>query len=331
MVRALSHPAQIPQWGLQAGVALTRATPKHPPCRLPANFVGHSMADRFNTAAGWALFAGIVGLGLTSLSSHYFRADKENRPEKMGYEIAGVAKEGGAGEEPIEALLAKGDAAKGEETFKKCASCHTITQGGANGIGPNLYAILGDAIGQGRGGFAFSDGLKKHAGKWDFKSMSDWLKNPRAFADGTKMTFAGLEDGQERANLMLYLNKQGSNLALPPVPAAAPGAAGAAAVVAGDPAKGAEVFKKCAACHTMSGPNGIGPSLGKIVGDDVGKGRGGFAFSDALAKKGGKWDEATLDKWLANPREFAAGTKMTFAGLENAQDRADVIAYLKAN
>ena len=67
------------------------------------------MADRFNTAAGWALFSGIVGLGLASLSSHYFRADKENRPEKMGFEIAGVAKAGGAAEEPIEALLAKGD------------------------------------------------------------------------------------------------------------------------------------------------------------------------------------------------------------------------------
>ena len=203
------------------------------------------MADRFNTAAGWALGSGIVALGLASFSAHYFRADKENRPEKMGYEIAGVAKAGGAAEEPIEALLAKGDAAKGEESFKKCASCHTITQGGANGIGPNLYAILGDAIAQGRGGYAFSDGLKKHTGKWDFKTLSEWLKNPRAFAEGTKMTFAGLEDGQERANIMLYLNKQGSNLPLPPVPAAAAGAAGAApaAVAVGDPVKGAEVFK----------------------------------------------------------------------------------------
>ena len=295
------------------------------------------MADRFNTAAGWALFSGVVALGLASLSGHVFRADKENRPEKMGYEIAGVAKAGGGvAEAPFEALLATTDAAKGEETFKKCASCHTIAQGGANGIGPNLYAVLGDAIGLGRGGYAFSDGLKKHAGKWDWKAMNDWLKSPRAFADGTKMTFAGLDDGQERANLMAYLNKQGSNLPLPAVPAAAAGAAAAGGAVAavakpGDAAHGAEVFKKCSACHVLAGANGIGPSLGKIVGDDVGKGRGGYAFSDALAKKGGKWDAATLDKWLANPREFAAGTKMTFAGLENAQDRADVIAYLKAN
>ena len=101
----------------------------------------------------------------------------------------------------------------------------------------------------------------------------------------------------------------------------------------GDPAKGADVFKKCASCHTINagGANGIGPNLAKVVGDDIGKGRGGFAFSTGLSGKGGKWDAATLDKWLANPREFAAGTKMTFAGLESAQDRADVIAYLKAN
>ncbi|MBS0254499.1 MAG: c-type cytochrome [Proteobacteria bacterium] len=292
------------------------------------------MADRFNTTAGWALFSGLVALGLASISAHHFRADKENRPEKMGYEIAGVAKGGaGAGEAPFEALLATADAAKGEEAFKKCASCHTIAQGGANGIGPNLYAVLGDAIGQGRGGFAFSDALKKKGGKWDWKALNDWLKSPRTFADGTKMTFAGIEDGQERANLMAYLNKQGSNLPLPPVPAVAAAAGGAAAAAAkpGDPVHGAEVFKKCSACHALAGANGIGPTLGKIVGDDIGKGRGGFAFSDALAKKGGKWDEASLDKWLANPREFAAGTKMTFAGLENAQDRADVIAYLKAN
>ena len=151
------------------------------------------------------------------------------------------------------------------------------------------------------------------------------------------MTFAGLEDAQERANVLVYLNKQGSNLPLPAVPAAAPGAAAGAAaapaVAVGDPVHGADVFKKCASCHTINagGANGIGPNLSKVVGEAIAKGRGGYAFSSALAGKGGKWDEATLDKWLTNPREFAAGTKMTFAGLESAQDRADVVAYLKAN
>jgi len=295
------------------------------------------MDDRFNTIAGWALASGIVALGLASLSSHYFRADKDNRPEKMGYAIAGVVPEGGAAAAgpSIEALLAKADPAKGADVFKKCMACHTATQGGANGIGPNLYGVLGDDIGKGRGGFAFSDGLAKKGGKWDWATMNQWLTGPAAFVPGTKMTFAGLDSAEDRANVMVYLNSMGSKLPLPAVPAApAAGAAGAApAVAAGDPAKGADVFKKCMACHTIApgGANGIGPNLAKVVGDDIAKGRGGFAFSDALKAKGGKWDEKTLDTWLTGPAAFAPGTKMTFAGLDDAQQRADVIAYLKAN
>jgi cytochrome c len=204
------------------------------------------MDDRFNTIAGWTLFSGVVALGLASLSSHYFRATKENRPEKMGYEIEGVVQEGegGAAAVPLETLLASADAAKGEATFKKCASCHTITPGGANGIGPNLHAVMGEGVAQGRGGFAFSDALKSHGGKWDWATMDQWLKNPKAFATGTKMSFAGIGDAAERANLLVYLNAQGSNLPLPAAPAAAAPAdaaaapaEGAAAAPAAEPAK----------------------------------------------------------------------------------------------
>jgi cytochrome c len=304
------------------------------------------MDDRFNTIAGWTLASGIVALGLASISSHYFRADKDQRPDKMGYEIAGVVKsDATVAAVPIEALLAKADPAAGADVFKKCMSCHTVTQGGANGIGPNLYGVVGDSIAQGRGGFAFSDALKAHTGKWDFKLLNQWLTDPRAFAAGTKMTFAGLDSPQDRANVIVYLNSQGSNLPLPAVTAsaasgpaagaAAAPAAGAAPAVAlvGDPVKGAEIFKRCGSCHTINqgGANGIGPNLSHVFGDDVGKGRGGYAFSDPVAHKGGKWDAAALDKWLTSPSGDIPGTKMTFAGLDNAQDRADLIAYLKAN
>jgi cytochrome c len=195
------------------------------------------MSDRFNTAAGWTLFSGIVLLGLSAVSSRYFHADKHQRPEKMGYEIAGVVQEGEGGKEaePIEALLAKADVAKGEKVFAKCASCHSIEPGGANGLGPNINAILGDSIGHGRGGFAFSEGLAAKGGKWDWNSMNAWLTNPATFSPGTKMSFAGLSDGQERANLMVFLNSKGSNLPLPAVPAAA--AAAAAPAAEGDAAK----------------------------------------------------------------------------------------------
>ncbi|HEX7821900.1 MAG TPA: cytochrome c family protein [Sphingobium sp.] len=187
------------------------------------------MGDRFNTAAGWALFAGIIALGGGIVSSKMFH---EERPEEMGYAIEGVEAEGaGAADSgpPLPVLLAKADVAAGEKIFGKCAACHTITSGGANGIGPNLYATLGEPVGQGKGGFAFSDAIKKVGGNWTFEQMDKWLKSPREFAPGTKMTFAGLGNPVDRANVLAYINAQGSNLPFPAVEAAAPAAAGNAA------------------------------------------------------------------------------------------------------
>lgn len=196
------------------------------------------MADNFNTIAGWALAAGIIGWGMSSVSAHYFKAE---RPEHMGYKIAGVVEEGkgGAAEVPIAVRLATADPAKGEATFKKCMSCHTINQGGANGIGPNLYGVLNEEIGKGANGFAFSADLAAFGGKWDFEKLDHWLASPKAMVAATKMSFAGIDDPVERANLIAYLNTQGSNLPLPAAPAAgaAPAAEGAAAPAPADAAK----------------------------------------------------------------------------------------------
>lgn len=213
------------------------------------------MDDRFNTIAGWALFSGIVALGLSSVSSKYFHADKANRPEKMGYEIEGVASSGGGDAEvPIEALMAAADPTKGEQVFKKCTSCHTINAGGANGIGPNLHGVMGEAVGAGHGGFPFSDALKSHGGSWDWKTMSDWLHNPKKFAPGTKMTFAGLGKAEDRANLMAYMNTQGSNLPLPAAPAAA--AADAPAADAAPEAAAAASDAAAPAAEAAAAPQG---------------------------------------------------------------------------
>lgn len=179
------------------------------------------MSDRFNTIAGWTLFAGIVALGGGIVSSKMFH---EERPEPMGYAIQGVQAEGGeaapAGPS-FDTLLASADPAKGEKVFAKCMSCHTINQGGANGIGPNLYATVGEAVATGKGGFAFSDALKKVGGNWTFDQLNKWLTSPRDLAPGTKMSFAGLGNPVDRANVIAYLNSQGSNLPLPK-PEAAP-------------------------------------------------------------------------------------------------------------
>jgi len=181
------------------------------------------MTDRFNTIAGWTLFAGIVALGLSIASGLYFEGDKPHRPHEMGYPIAGVVEEGAADEGPaLATLLATGDAAKGEAVFAKCLACHTIEQGGANGIGPNLYGILGKPIGKHAAGFAYSSDLAGHGGEWTYETMDPWLKSPKGMVPGTKMTFAGLGTPEDRANVMLYLLANGGGPPLPAPPAAEP-------------------------------------------------------------------------------------------------------------
>ena len=103
-----------------------------------------------NTIAGWVLGAAAVALGTAIAGGMAFDG---GRPEKMGYPIEGVEDESGGGEAaavPIAALLPEADAAKGAEVFKKCAACHTVAQGGPNGIGPNLWGTVGEAVAQGR-------------------------------------------------------------------------------------------------------------------------------------------------------------------------------------
>jgi len=181
------------------------------------------MNDRTNTIAGWVLFAGVVGLLATVVTGELFKGE---RPEKMGYEVQGVEQEGGAAaaaEKPFAFYMSQADAGKGEDVFKKCAACHNADKGGANALGPNLYGVVGDAAATGRGGFPFSDALKAKGGKWDFDSLNAWLTSPKAYAPGTKMTFAGLSNPQDRANVIAYLNKQGEHpLPLPAAPAAGP-------------------------------------------------------------------------------------------------------------
>jgi cytochrome c len=177
------------------------------------------MNDRNNTIAGWILFAGIVALGSSIVVGEIFHAE---RPKEMGFPIEGVAVEGEGGaaaEQPIAVYLASADAAKGEQVFKKCVACHNADPGGANALGPALFGVLGRPIAA-HGGFAYSPALKEVGGSWDWDKMSAWLANPKKFAPGNKMTFPGLSNPEDRANLLAFLNSRGSNLPLPAPPAA---------------------------------------------------------------------------------------------------------------
>ena len=178
------------------------------------------MQDNRNTAFGWILFSGIIALGTSYLSSKVFHADNPEMPEEPGYFIEGGEEAAGGDTGPtIAQALAAGSAEAGESVFAKCTACHTINQGGASGIGPNLYAIMGKPIGKHAAGFAYSSALSGHGGSWGYTEMDEWLKSPRAFASGTKMSFAGLSSVEDRANVILYMLENGGG---PPLPTPEP-------------------------------------------------------------------------------------------------------------
>jgi len=119
--------------------------------------------------------------------------------------------ETGAGEEapaeegaevPAAELVAAADPAAGEKVFGKCKSCHKLD--GTNGTGPHLEDVVGRAVGA-VADFDYSDAMREHGGVWDEETLYQFLKAPKTYIDGTKMSFAGLAKSEDRANLIAYL------------------------------------------------------------------------------------------------------------------------------
>ncbi len=104
----------------------------------------------------------------------------------------------------------------------------------------------------------------------------------------------------------------------------------AALIGAADPEQGKQIARKCLACHGFEpgGPNKIGPNLAGLVGADIAS--KDYAYSDALKSKEGVWTHENLDAFMASPKGWAPGTKMTFPGLKKPEERAAVIAYLRS-
>ena len=299
------------------------------------------------------LTAGLVfGLGGV-LGGKLIRSE---HPEKPAFAILSALPEGvsaGPRAVPIAALLAHADPAKGATSAaRQCSSCHSFDKGGATMVGPNLYNVVGAPIAE-TAGYDFSSGLKAKKGKWTFDDMNDWLKNPKAYAPGTKMAFAGINNDSQRADVIDYLRTLSpSPLPLPPVPkeappasapaAAATAAAGAPAAPSGPPfpqlvgqadVKLGEAASQryCGACHSFDqgGASMVGPNLYNIVDKPIGQGHD-YSFSAALEAKHAAWSYENLDAWLTDPKGWAPGTKMGFAGIPSEKQRAAVVAYLRS-
>ena len=170
------------------------------------------------------IFAAVLLAGIIAMFSG-FVANKLVHPEAL--EQDAVAVEGGAvatgtgpakapEAEPILALLADADIERGKKLTKACAACHTFDQGGANGVGPNLYGVVGNQK-QAHAGFSYSGSLNEQGGNtWTYAELNKFLWKPKKYASGTKMNYIGLKKPEDRASIIAYMRTlSASPVALP--------------------------------------------------------------------------------------------------------------------
>jgi len=111
------------------------------------------------------------------------------------------------------------DAAKGAKVFNKCKSCHNVENGGANGTGPNLYNVVGNAAGA-KAGFAYSGAITSAGLNWGYEELDGFLEKPSKYLKGTKMSFIGLKKAEDRAAVIEYLRVASNSPVAQPTPAA---------------------------------------------------------------------------------------------------------------
>ncbi len=299
-----------------------------------------------------AVLCAALALGGSVLAATVLVPDR--RPARPAFPIAGLEPDAAAPGPPIEARLATASAAHGGQLAGNlCAACHGFDRSGAAQVGPNLYGVAGRAVAM-AADYDYSPALKRVGGRWTPARLDTWLTRPQGFAPGTRMGFAGIADGAARADVVAYLVSLSDTApAVPaapspaapspaaaspgapsPAPASATSAAGgfAALVAAADVKAGADAANaECSACHSFDkgGSAMIGPALYGVFGRPIGK-QADYTYSAALSGHGGNWTVAELDGWLLNPRRFAPGTKMGFAGIADDTQRAAVVAYLRS-
>jgi len=201
------------------------------------------MMDSFelNKVLGAVLGTLLFVMGVGFLAEAIYHPIEGRGP---GYALPSASPEaesGGAGEMEAVAdlgtLLGSADPTAGEAAARKCTGCHNFAQGAGNKQGPELYGVVGRPIGT-LPDFAYSDGMLEHKAKgdiWTYENLNAFITSPKTFTPGTKMSFPGIKDDKERANVLAYL----STLASTPVPFPAPTSEAPADIPAPDPENGA--------------------------------------------------------------------------------------------
>ena len=199
-------------------------------------FAGLVVAPHYPEARGYAV-EGIAPVDLAGAQRAWPAVSTEpgERAELLGYirnidkAVLPVSAAGPAAAELVPdlgRLLAAADPERGKRTASACGACHTLEAGGANRVGPNLWAVVGKRVAS-QSGFGYSPALAGHGGQWTYQALDAFLASPARAVPGTKMTFAGLRNPRDRANLLAYLATLGpSRLPYPPPAAVPPAGAG---------------------------------------------------------------------------------------------------------
>jgi len=185
----------------------------------------------FNKIAGGVLSALLFMFGVPELAA-MMQGHGHGNSHGAGYKLPMPkdtgAKDGGAPAADafsfakVATALAKANPDSGKEVFKACTQCHTPEKGGANKLGPNLYGIVGRDVAKHASFTNYSPAIAAKGGKWSWEALTEYLHDPRAAIPGNRMSYAGIKDVAEMADLLAYMRTlSDAPAALPEVPAPA--------------------------------------------------------------------------------------------------------------
>ena len=203
----------------------------------------------FNKVAGALLAIFLVVLGLSTLAESLFHTEGPETPaypvDLSALQPAAPEEEEDTGPPDFGVLLAGADISAGERVARRCASCHTFEEGGADGTGPHLWGVIGRDVAS-SSVFNYSQAMREYAEggtEWMYQNVYDYLESPRNYVPGTAMSFAGLRDQTDRINIIAYMRSLSNN----PEPLPEP-------LESDDPAEAADADDQAEASEAMGDP-----------------------------------------------------------------------------